>query len=319
MISQSDIVKRGALAGAIGATALVVWFLIIDLIQGRPFFTPRFLVSSLFGMPLDETGAAVVIAYTVAHYAVFLLVGVSVAAALQRLPAVPSFLLGVVLGVFFFDVMFYASVVMTGQDVVVALGWPQVMIGSLAGGISLMAFLRLTETVPGVTWQAYLKEHPVLREGLVAGLLGATAVAVWFLIVDAFTRRVFFTPAALGSAIFYGARGSHEVEVTVATVFGYSVIHFAAFAVVGLVVAALLVNAEREAPLMLGLVLLFVTFEVLFIGLLAVAASWILDAVGWWSVAIGNVLAACTMGVYLWRQHPALIDALRRPDLEEPQ
>ena len=45
----------------------------------------------------------------------------------------------------------------------------------------------------------------VLREGFWAGCIGAAAVAVWFLIVDTVNGRPFFTPAMLGSAVFWGA------------------------------------------------------------------------------------------------------------------
>src|SRR5207237_708962 len=43
----------------------------------------------------------------------------------------------------------------------------------------------------------------ILREGFIAGLIGAGAVALWFLIVDVIAGRPFFTPAMLGSAAFW--------------------------------------------------------------------------------------------------------------------
>ena len=39
-----------------------------------------------------------------------------------------------------------------------------------------------------------------LREGIVAGLIGAAIIAVWFLIYDAARGRPFRTPALLGAA-----------------------------------------------------------------------------------------------------------------------
>ena len=44
----------------------------------------------------------------------------------------------------------------------------------------------------------------VLHEGFIAGLIGAAAVALWFLVVDVIAGRPFFTPAMLGSAVFWG-------------------------------------------------------------------------------------------------------------------
>jgi hypothetical protein len=39
-----------------------------------------------------------------------------------------------------------------------------------------------------------------LRDGLIAGLIGAALVAVWFLIYDAAIGQPFRTPALLGAA-----------------------------------------------------------------------------------------------------------------------
>ena len=52
------------------------------------------------------------------------------------------------------------------------------------------------------------------REGVIAGLIGAALVAVWFLIYDAARGRPFRTPALLGAATFEGVtnpvHGSHR-------------------------------------------------------------------------------------------------------------
>src|SRR2546425_12202169 len=42
----------------------------------------------------------------------------------------------------------------------------------------------------------------VLREGVVAGLIGAVVVAVWFLVFDPARGRPFLTPGLLGVAVF---------------------------------------------------------------------------------------------------------------------
>ena len=43
----------------------------------------------------------------------------------------------------------------------------------------------------------------VYREGIVAGILGAATIALWFLILDIFSGRPFYTPSLLGSALFH--------------------------------------------------------------------------------------------------------------------
>ena len=56
----------------------------------------------------------------------------------------------------------------------------------------------------------------IVREGFIAGLIGATLVATWFLLVDLVAGRPFFTPAMLGDALFWGVRDPAGVsQVTV--------------------------------------------------------------------------------------------------------
>jgi hypothetical protein len=153
----------------------------------------------------------------------------------------------------------------------------------------------------------------VVREGAITGVIGAATVAVFFLIVDGIAGRILFTPAALGSAVFLGATAAAEVRVSLTTIAGYTLLHVLAFALIGVVTASLARGVERYPRFIVGAVLLVVTSAVFFIGLLAIAAVWILDTLGWWSVLIGNLLAALAMGSYLWRVHPALSEALRHP------
>ncbi|MBI4408306.1 MAG: hypothetical protein HY561_01280 [Gemmatimonadetes bacterium] len=320
MKRPSQIVIRGALAGFLAATALALWFLIIDVLQARALRTPAFLASVLAGLDEVEIGFGLIAMYTALHYAVFITVGVAVAWIMSKLERVPGLLLGVVLGFLLFDVIFYAGIIVTGVDVVKALGWPQVLIGNILAGVVLTGTLYLTSPIQLPTWRATLHQHRIVEEGIVAGLIGASVVAVWFLVFDVVRGRVFFTPGALGSALFFGAAELADVQVNATTVLGYTGIHLLAFFIGGLVLAAVVTEAEREPPLVLGLVLLFVTFETLFIGLLAIFASWLLGVLSWWTIAVGNLLAAVAMGTYLWRQHPLLRAELSHDTmhLEEP-
>ena len=53
-----------------------------------------------------------------------------------------------------------------------------------------------------------------LREGIIAGLIAATIVAVWFLIYDAARGQPLRTPAMLGAATLQGMRDPSAVTVT---------------------------------------------------------------------------------------------------------
>ncbi|MBX6363577.1 MAG: hypothetical protein IRZ00_06885 [Gemmatimonadetes bacterium] len=318
MSRTSRLVLHGAIAGAIAATVVAAWFLIIDWSAGRAFYTPHFLARTLLDLGAVGVGAGApeVIAYTVAHYAVFIILGILTALLLGAVPLAGGILFGGAIGFLLFDLVFYVGLLSSGRNVVVELGWPTVLAGCVLAGIALTAYLGLVGPVTREGWLHRQLRSRTVREGLIAGLLGATAVAVWFLIVDAAAGRVFFTPSALGSALFYGARSVAEVYNDFATVAGYTLLHYVAFIIAGLVTATIFRGMEDSPPLFLALILLFVTFEAFFTGLIAIAANWILGALAWWTIAVGNLVGAATMGIYLWRAHPLLRERLH--GLEEP-
>ncbi len=161
-----------------------------------------------------------------------------------------------------------------------------------------------------------LRQHPLIREGLIAGALGAGAVALWFLILDLTHGRLFFTPAALGSALFNGASGVSEVQINATTVVGYTFLHIVGFMAVGFLAARLMMSADKEPRVLLGAGIVFMMLEVAVLCALAFAASWLLDALSMWTVLIANFIAAAVMGVYLYRAHPQARRDLRT-NLEE--
>jgi len=159
----------------------------------------------------------------------------------------------------------------------------------------------------------------ILREGFIAGCIGAATVAIWFLAVDSINGHPLFTPAMLGSAVFWGATGSEHVIIEPARIFGYTMIHVSAFVVVGVIAAALAAEVEY-APSTLFLVIVgFCFFEVGFYILVALLAKPLLGYLPWWYVAIGNGLAALGMGYFLWREHPKIGEELRRHPLGETE
>lgn len=157
----------------------------------------------------------------------------------------------------------------------------------------------------------------ILREGFLAGCIGAAVVAAWFLIVDTINGQPFFTPAMLGSAVVGGTHDAIVIEP--ARIFGYTMIHVSAFVVVGVIAAALAAEVEY-APSTLFLVIVgFCFFEVGFYILVALLAKPLLGYLAWWNVAIGNGLAALGMGYFLWREHPKIGEELRRHPLGETE
>lgn len=151
------------------------------------------------------------------------------------------------------------------------------------------------------------ERHNVLLEGVTAGVLGATAVAVWFLIVDTIAGHPLFTPAALGSALLgvFGQRDARDADLT--NVVAYTIFHYAAFIAVGVAATALVHRAEQEPTVLVVFLILFVVFELAFYGLTAILSETVLmRELAWYQVGIANLIASVLMGAYVWRRHPLL-------------
>jgi hypothetical protein len=313
-----SLVKRGMLAGIIAAIALAVWFMLIDSLQGQPLATPAFIAGAFLGLGDGSVAILPVAVYTVVHVVGFALLGVAMAWVSEGTGFAPGALLGVALGFLLFDVMFYGSLVVTGTAVIAELGWLPVLAGNIIAGLVLFGSLGVMGVSEPVSWADMLAEHRTLREGIITGLVGAVTVAVWFLAVDLISGRLLFTPAALGSALFLGARGVAEVEISAGVIAGYTLLHVLAFILVGCVAAVVAATAEQESEvILLGAILLFVTFEAFFVGMLAIISNWLVAELSVWSIATANVIAAISMGAYLYVKHPRLLHDLRHRDLEE--
>ena len=161
---------------------------------------------------------------------------------------------------------------------------------------------------PVVTWKR------VIREGMAAGILGASAVAVCFLLVDAMAGAPFRTPALLGGVLFHGVADPFHPAVTAVVVLQYTLVHGAVFLVFGIIVAGLLAVAEREPRVLIALVMLFCCFEVAVVGAIAVLAEWLFAVVAWWTIIIANVLATLMMASYLLRAHGRLVREFLKAD-----
>jgi hypothetical protein len=143
----------------------------------------------------------------------------------------------------------------------------------------------------------------VLLEGMLVGLAGAMAVAVWFLIYDMAAGVPFRTPALLGAAVFEGARDPDTVRITAAAVLKYTVAHGVVFVLFGVGVSALFALVDRDRRVLFGVFMLFCCFEVAFLVLVAMLFEWLLRDVEMWAILTGNALAAFVMLGILFRRH----------------
>jgi len=158
------------------------------------------------------------------------------------------------------------------------------------------------------------RPEKLFNRGLVTGLYGAAAVALWFFFLDFSDGHPFRTPAALGSALLFGVAKAEGMQVSVGVVLAYTLVHVIAFAVAGTIFVAIAEQIERASSLVLLTVPSAIALEAVVVTGLALGADWVLGALGVWSVLVANVLAVSSMGWYVWRTHPTLRHGPRPAD-----
>lgn len=154
-----------------------------------------------------------------------------------------------------------------------------------------------------------LYDAPLYRDGMIAGVLGALAVAVWFLLLDAVAGRPLWTPTVLGTVLFRRGVGLEALEtlpVSLEMVLMFTWVHGLVFIALGGLVARLLQHAERHPNSAFGVLLLFVIFQFGFIAAATVFAAPVLRVLSAWSILVANLLAAGAMTAYFRWRHPDL-------------
>jgi hypothetical protein len=147
------------------------------------------------------------------------------------------------------------------------------------------------------------------QDGIVAGVLGALAVALWFLLLDALAGRPLWTPTVLGTALFRGASGLGTLEtlpVSLEMVLMFTWVHGLVFVGLGGLAARLLDYAERHPNAGFGILLLFVVFQFGFVVVATLVAAPVLRVLSSWSILVANLLAAAAMTAYFRWRHPDL-------------
>ncbi|MBI3304545.1 MAG: hypothetical protein HYZ72_20980 [Deltaproteobacteria bacterium] len=172
-----------------------------------------------------------------------------------------------------------------------------------------MATPQTDATSPTLSTSPTEESSKLYQEGIVAGVVGATAIAIWFLTVDAINGRPLYTPTVLGTALFKGGAGLASPEslpVNLDMVLMFTWVHGLVFIIIGGIASRLLGLAEHNPNLGFGILLLFVVFELGFMAVNMAFAEAVLRALAWQAVLVGNLLAAAAMAGYFWRRHPSL-------------
>lgn len=306
--SRTRIIIDGAVAGIIGAIVVAVWFLIFDLIRGHALETPALLAATILhgsrGIEIHHQLKALALEYSLLHFGAFIAFGIAGGLLLEACETEAALLFS--LGIFFiaFEVFFIAVVLFLGPNVMAALTWWGIIVGNLLATAAMLSYFFWRH--PALARNLLGGWIPVAREGITAGLVGGIVVAIWFMIYDFASGRSFYTPAILGAMVFRNASVTSGIHPTLALVLGYTILHFFAFVAFGLALAILLAASEWEPFMVLAALLLLAVFEVFFVGFVSLIDQSALEALGWWKIVAGNILALIAMATYFIRGHRGL-------------
>lgn len=139
----------------------------------------------------------------------------------------------------------------------------------------------------------------VLGDGFYAGAIGASVVALFFLVLDAIQRDPFYTPSLVGSVLFGGAEPGPDVPVDLTMVAYFTVVHGGAFVAFGVAYDFLLSRLKETPDLPLIAISCFILLEVGVVALASLIAPGLAEQIGYGPIGAANALAAIGMSVWL--------------------
>jgi hypothetical protein len=145
MNTMKTVAVEGMAAGALGGGAVAAWFLLHDVIAGRPFFTPSLLGAVAFHGLRDGSAVTVsgrlVLEYSLLHWAVFAVLGVAAAAFLAAADRQPSLLIAFVMFTCCFEVAAQALVAVLAEWLFEAIAWWTVTVANALAAATMLVFL----------------------------------------------------------------------------------------------------------------------------------------------------------------------------------
>ncbi len=170
---------------------------------------------------------------------------------------------------------------------------------------------HVTDTV-GPSKNSRSRDASIIREGTSAGALAASGVALWYLIRDLMAGHALFTPRLLGQGVgqLFGIQAMRDG--TTAAVLAFTGVHLLGFIAFGIVAAAVVRLARRNATVLAGAFLVFVVAEMAFYVAIGLLNQGTVDGIlGWSQLAAGNIIGCGLVGLTLLRSHPELPNEFR--------
>jgi hypothetical protein len=140
----SQVAVEGISAGLIGAATIAIWFFILDLVNGRPFYTPNILGNALFrqGVEVDQLHSLpisieTVVIYTWIHALTFCVIGGVASRLLALAERNVNFGFGILLLFVIFEFGFVGLAFLFAEPILHALTWPAVLMGNLLSAAAM--------------------------------------------------------------------------------------------------------------------------------------------------------------------------------------
>jgi hypothetical protein len=153
---SSRVYAEGITAGVLGGAAIAVWFFIVDIVNGHPFYTPSVLGTALFrgGAGLESPATLpisfeMVAVFTWIHFLVFAVIGGAAARLLAVAETMPNSGFGILLLFVVFECGFIVVSMSLAAPVLDAIGPFAVLVGNLLAAAVMVAYFR--------------RRHPALR------------------------------------------------------------------------------------------------------------------------------------------------------------
>jgi hypothetical protein len=146
----SRVYVEGISAGILGAATIAIWFFVLDVFNGRPFYTPSILGSALFrrGVGIDQLqtlsiSVEMVLIYTWVHGLAFCVIGGVASKLLELAERNVNLGFGILLFFVIFEFGFAVSALVFAEPILHALAWPAVLMGNfLAAAVMGLYFWR---------------------------------------------------------------------------------------------------------------------------------------------------------------------------------
>jgi hypothetical protein len=148
----------------------------------------------------------------------------------------------------------------------------------------------------------------VVGDGVFAGLVGASAVALWFLAVDTVLREPLYTPSLVASTLLRGIdpQAATQVPIDLTMVAAFTAIHSFLFILFGICASWVVDQFQHTPDLPLIGIATFIALEAGFVVATKLVVPELAATIGQGFIVGGNALAAVCMAVYLRaeQRHP---------------